>query len=1260
MQTKQFYVSKKPEYAHSAQRLLRIFQEDLNVPVREVSIYERYTIDGLCPDTVSEVKISILSEPPVDTLFETLPYEKSQYIIGREYIPGQYDQRADSTLQALSIITNQTGCSVRCAQFLVLSGNLSPEDISAIKSYYINPVDSQEASLDDMSTQSISSIIPSLPTKINGFITFSKNNLEEVLTSYSLAMTIEDLTLIQAYFQSEHRDPTETEIRVLDTYWSDHCRHTTFHTELSHIECEHSPYTQTLEEALSLYTAFHEKQTLKKGADFHPTLMNMATAAAKELREQGLLQNLCESDEINACTIEVPVKVGTRTEPWWLLFKNETHNHPTEIEPFGGAATCLGGCIRDPLSGRSYVYQAMRVSGCADPRTPLKQTLKGKLPQRVITTGAAHGYSSYGNQIGLATGEVREYYHPDFVAKRLELGAVLGAAPKSAVKRETPKEGDIIVLLGGATGRDGCGGATGSSKEHDLRSLSECGAEVQKGNPLTERKIQRLFRRPEVTTLIKKCNDFGAGGVSVAIGELADSLDIDLSAIPKKYAGLSATELAISESQERMALVLDPKDWDAFIAYCDKENINATIVARVTNTGYLRMVWEGHTVVNLSRAFLETHGASQQREAYLTAPIIPYRPPYQNIRTSHWKEAWLHIASDLNVASQEGLSERFDATIGASTVLMPYGGKYQKTPVQGMVSKLPVLNQDTSTASVMTHGFDPYIASWSPFHGAQIAVLHSVSKLIALGAPLEGTYLTLQEYFEKLGDSSKSWGKPTAALLGAYHAQHALGIAAIGGKDSMSGTFGDIHVPPCLISFAVNTTDTANILSPEFKSSQEDIYLLKLPYKEDASPCWEAFKQMLADFAMLHEEKAISAAYALGYGGIAEGLMKMSFGNHIGFSISPSCTEDFITPCYGSFIITIPTDKKYILEKLQANGGDQYLIHLGQTVAKYTYTYQEETLEGAMFEDAWSKPLDAVFPRYSAALPPTKEISSKVIKQEHPKKAPHAALSIATPKVLIPVFPGTNCEYDTAHAFTNAGAKADIFVIRNQTLQEIAESVSSFIKKLSESQILMFPGGFSAGDEPDGSGKYIAAFMRHKAIADEIHNLLYQRDGLILGICNGFQALIKLGLLTTGYVSPLTEESPTLTYNTIGRHISRMVTTKVVHTHSPWLSKLEKDALYTVPISHGEGRFVGSENALSLLQKKQQIATQYVNFEGIPTMDVRYNPNQSELAIEGITSPDGRIFGKMAHVERYGKDLYQNIKGERYMPIFASGVSYFK
>ncbi|MDU3631155.1 phosphoribosylformylglycinamidine synthase [Veillonella sp.] len=1246
MAIQRLFVTKRESFNQEAQRMLHTLQQELSMPVTGVTIYERYDIENLDAKDLEAAKNLIFSEPPVDTVLEEIPALQG-FVFAVEYVPGQYDQRADSAEQCISMLTLTSGHIVRCARVFAIEGTFTKEQENAIKAYYINPVDSREASLELPNTLALDLEDPKPVETIDGFTTMSDAELEELIKNYGLAMTLADLQMIrQQYAEVEHRNPTITEIRLFDTYWSDHCRHTTFMTELTDISIEASRFTGPIEEALEEYMEGRaELYTTKKKAR---SLMDMATLAVKELRHAGGLTNLDESDEINACTIIVPVDVDGKTEEWLLLFKNETHNHPTEIEPFGGAATCLGGCIRDPLSGRAYVYQAMRITGSGDPHTSLEDTLEGKLPQKKITQEAARGYSSYGNQIGLATGEVKEYYHPGYVAKRMEIGAVIGAAPRNQVRRETPVAGDVVVLLGGKTGRDGCGGATGSSKEHTVESLSTCGAEVQKGNALTERKIQRLFRRGEVTTLIKRCNDFGAGGVSVAISELTDGVTINLDLVPKKYTGLDGTELAISESQERMACVIAASDVDTFKAYCDEENLECTVVADVTDTNRLIMNWNGETIVDISRDFLNTNGASQQQEVIVKAPADRSYFLHGSASADNFKEKWLAAVSHLNTASQQGLAERFDSTVGANTVLMPFGGKFQKTPTQGMVAKLPVLNGETTTASIMTHGFVPELSDWSPYHGAQYAVLLSVAKLVALGGRREDAYLTLQEYFERL-NSKESWGKPVAALLGAYKAQKELEIGAIGGKDSMSGTFMDLTVPPTLVSFAVGTAHVDNIVSQDFKGVDHRLVFFDVPRMYDDTPDWDRFKENCDTLQEQIEKGRVYSAYVVEQGGIPEAVTKMALGNNIGVKFDKYAERGIFQPALGAFIVEV--DIKAVNYLLELPG----LKVIGVTQANPVIEWADQSVSLKEIQATYEAPLNDIFPMHA---PNGVGEAVAYIHDQHAK--PRSASLGAKPKVLIPVFPGTNCEFDSARAFERAGAEADIVVIRNQTPEQLKESIDVIKAKLAESQILMFPGGFSAGDEPDGSGKFMATLFRNPYLAEGLENLLYKQDGLVLGICNGFQALIKLGLLPGGHIETLTADHPTLTYNTIGRHLSRMVNTKVISTKSPWMCDAKAGEIYTVPISHGEGRFIASPQQVLEFNKTGQIATQYVDFDGIASMDSRFNPNQSVAAIEGIYSPDGRVFGKMAHSERCGAGISKNIYGQLEMPIFTSGVKYFK
>ena len=1243
---RRLYVAKKGVFADEAKRMLADLQENLLIKgLTDINIFHRYDVAGLDDAAFEAAKTMIFSEPPVDAVYDELPVKEGDTVLAIEYLPGQYDQRADSAMQCLQMLTMQNDSLVRTARVVVLSGALSDEDVAAIKHYCINPVEAREASLDPVDTLEMAWEQPADVAVIEGFTTMDDAALKELSAHMGLAMSFDDLKFCQTYFgEEEKRNPTVTEIRVIDTYWSDHCRHTTFMTELTDVAFEDGKFAAPIQRAYEAYKTTRENLNRKKPQ----TLMDMATIAVKELKAAGKLQNLDESDEINACTIIIPVDVDGVEEEWLLLFKNETHNHPTEIEPFGGAATCLGGCIRDPLSGRSYVYQAMRVTGAGDPRQAVKDTLKGKLPQRTLTTGAAKGYSSYGNQIGLATGEVKEYYNQGFVAKRMEIGAVLGAAPRCNVVREAPVPGDIIILLGGKTGRDGCGGATGSSKKHTVESLETCGAEVQKGNALTERKIQRLFRRHEVTVLIKRCNDFGAGGVSVAIGELTDGLDINLDKVPKKYEGLDGTELAISESQERMAVVVAPEHVDEFMKYAAEENLEATIVAVATDTKRLVMHWRGQNIVNITRAFLDTNGVTQRRKAFVTAPED--KDFFTAPEVTDVAKTWLDTMGTLNIASEQGLAERFDSTIGARTVLMPFGGKYQKTPVEGMVAKIPVMNGKTTTASIFTHGYDPDLAIWSPFHGALYAVVQSIAKLVALGGDRKKVYLTMQEFFQSLGTNEKAWGQPVSALLGAYIAQKEMGVAAIGGKDSMSGTFENLTVPPTLVSFAIVPEHTKNIISPEFKQPGNAVLLFDLPRDGEGMPDFDAFK---ANCDFLHEAVVagkVKAMHAVGQGGVAAAIAQMAFGNGLGVEIDSSFSvQELFNLRYGAIIVETTTDNA--VEWVRRDN----VRRIGLTRGNGLMEIGGVKIALADLQKAWEEPLNGVFSIKSESGEGDAELPLFTT------YGPRRSESFGKPRVFIPVCPGTNCEYDSAEAFERAGAVADVMVLRNNTAQDLAESIDEMAKRIAQAQIIMFPGGFSAGDEPEGSGKFIATLFRNPALTEALESLLYQRDGLALGICNGFQALIKLGLLPYGHVQPLKADSPTLTYNTIGRHLSRMVDTKVVSVMSPWFSNVKAGDVHTVAISHGEGRFVASPEQIRELAAKGQIATQYVDLSGKATYDSEYNPNQSVLAVEGITSPDGRVLGKMAHTERFSADdIFENISGNKLQPIFAAGVAYFK
>ena len=1294
------FVTPRTSTSQESRQLLATFQQDLQIPLTDLRIYERYDISGITESEFERAKTLIFSEPPIETTCTTLNLSSLDHPIAIAPMLGQYDQRADTAEQCLSILTDHDHSTVRTARIYVLRGPLTKTHIDTARQYLLQSIDVYESSMDLPATLDI--VTPMIPetSYIEEFTTLTKIKLEELLHSMQLAMTLEDLLCIQRYFQKEHRNPTVTEIRVLDTYWSDHCRHTTFNTQLTEITFDESALTEPIQKTYQTY--LETKQQLNPSSNVVPTLMDMATMAMQELRHQGKLNQLDVSDEINACTIIVPVQVDGKKEEWLLLFKNETHNHPTEIEPFGGAATCLGGCIRDPLSGRAYVYQAMRITGSGNPLVSKEHTLLGKLPQSYITTTAAKGFSSYGNQIGVPTGEVREYYHDSYRAKRLEVGAVIGAVPRSHVHRENPVPGDLIILLGGKTGRDGCGGATGSSKIHTKDSLSTCGAEVQKGNPVTERKIQRLFRNPEVTQSIKRCNDFGAGGVAVAIGELADSIHIYLDTIPTKYTGLTGTELAISESQERMACIIDPSQWKRIQSYCAEENLEATIVGEVTNTGRLVMDFQGEIIVNLHRQFLATNGATQSTTAHIVSPRENHSPSFitnlsfLSTTTKASIETRFHQAlQDLNSTSQEGLRAMFDSTVGGNTVLFPFSGTYLKTPVQGMVAKLPVLQGTTTTASIMTHGFDPYLSEWSPYHGAQYAVLLSLAKLAALGGDISKAYLSFQEYFEKL-NTPMSWGKVVSALLGAYEAQRQLGVAAIGGKDSMSGTFQDLHVPPTLISFAVTTEEVNRILSPHFHKAHHHILFLYVPELSDGTPNWAAFKAHCKTLRSFNITQQVYSAYVVEQDGIGPATVKACLGNAIGCvyhkdelqrlvmavssthkkreldqtSITQSCAntsendsslasltpEDILFyPFRGSFLIEVDTVTAQALRDLP------HMYHIGTTQEDPSIVMGDTTISLDDLTNSYESTLASIFPIYAKEKnfgDTSTSANSKLLHTTQSKPCSKYT-SLSHPKVLIPVFPGTNCEYESARAFTEHGAKIETLVIRNRSSQELQESIQALKRSINSAQIVCFPGGFSSGDEPAGSGKFIATLFHNPYLQESLENLLYKRDGLVLGICNGFQALIKLGLVPTGHIQPLEQTSPTLTYNTIGRHISTIVHTKVVSTNSPWLSACQIGDIYTVPISHGEGRFLATTEQVEELYAQGQVATQYVDLVGNTTYDPRWNPNQSIGAVEGLLSPDGRILGKMAHIERLGHGIHKNINGNLVMPIFASGVHYF-
>ncbi len=1258
-QVKRIYVEKKPDYAVAAQELAENIRSYLGISgVTSVRVLIRYDIQNVSEETYEKAKVTIFSEPPVDILYEEkLPVHDGERAFSVEALPGQFDQRADSAQQCVKLLSEDEEPVIRSATTYLIGGNISEDAFDRIKAFCINPVDSRENNDEKPETLVTEYDEPSDVQIFSGFTTMDEKNLKELYDSLNLAMTFNDFLFIQEYFAGEEkRDPSMTEIRVLDTYWSDHCRHTTFQTELKNIRFEDGDYKDMEEATYQAYKKTHDEIFAGRD-DKYVCLMDIALMAMRKLKKEGKLEDMEQSDEINACSIVVPVEIDGKTEEWLVSFKNETHNHPTEIEPFGGAATCLGGAIRDPLSGRTYVYQAMRVTGAADPTVPLEQTLKGKLPQRKIVTGAASGYSSYGNQIGLATGLVNEIYHPDYVAKRMEIGAVLGAAPRANIIRENSDPGDIIILLGGRTGRDGCGGATGSSKAHTVSSIDTCGAEVQKGNAPTERKLQRLFRNPKVSRLIKKCNDFGAGGVSVAIGELAAGLNIDLDKVPKKYAGLDGTELAISESQERMAVVIDPKDVEAFLGFANEENLEAVCVAVVTESPRLVMSWRGREIVNISRAFLDTNGAHQETDVVVPVPSRKDNYFDQTKDVSDVKKAWLNNLSDLNVCSQKGLVEMFDSSIGAGSVYMPYGGKYQLTPVQTMVAKLPVLNGRTETVTMMSYGYDPYLSSWSPYHGAVYAVTESMARIAAAGGDCSGIRFTFQEYFERLGEDPKRWGKPFSALLGAYDAQIGYGLPSIGGKDSMSGSFNEIDVPPTLVSFAVDVAKHSDIITPELKKAGDDLVLLTIEKDGNDIPVYGQVMKLYKAIHELIQKNIIVSAYAVGFGGIAAAVSKMAFGNKLGVSVDDTVdAQDLFKPAYGNIIAEVEagqTEELFAILKDFGLDGAGTVVGTTGECPEFTYGSVTVTMDEALA--AWTRTLEGVFPTRSGVE--EKDLDTPLYDKGSVHVCKH---KVARPKVFIPVFPGTNCEYDTLKAFERAGADVNTCVFRNLDAKNIRESVELFEKGISQAQILMFPGGFSAGDEPDGSGKFIATAFRNERIKEAVMKLLNERDGLALGICNGFQALIKLGLVPYGEITPQKQDSPTLTTNHIGRHISKIVYTKVVSNKSPWLSKATVGQVYAIPASHGEGRFVASQEWIDKLFANGCVATQYVDLAGNPTMDEDFNPNGSYYAIEGITSMDGRILGKMAHSERIGEAVAMNITGDQNQMIFESGVEYFK
>ena len=1263
---KRVYVEKKPEYAVRAKELQSEIKSYLGISgatkVRELI---RYDIENISGETYKKALVTVFSEPPVDDIYEEEFDLNGARTFSVEFLPGQFDQRADSAEQCVKLLNEEEEPIIRTAVTYAIEGTISDEEFAAIKKHCINPVDSRETGLEKPETLVQSFPEPEDVKIFDGFRGMPETELKALYDSLNLAMTFKDFLHIQNYFKNdENRDPSMTEIRVLDTYWSDHCRHTTFSTELKNVAFDDGYYCAPMKETYEDYLNTH-KNLYAGRSDKFVCLMDLALMAMKRLKKEGKLQDQEESDEINACSIVVPVEVDGKTEEWLVNFKNETHNHPTEIEPFGGAATCLGGAIRDPLSGRTYVYQAMRVTGAADPTVPVSETISGKLPQKKLVREAAHGYSSYGNQIGLATGYVKEVYHPNYVAKRMEIGAVMGAAPRRAVQRLTSDPGDIIILLGGRTGRDGIGGATGSSKAHNTESTAVCGAEVQKGNPPTERKIQRLFRREEVAHIIKKCNDFGAGGVSVAIGELADGLRVQLDKVPKKYAGLDGTELAISESQERMAVVVSPSDVRTFLGYAAEENLEAVEVAVVTEEPRLVLEWRGKEIVNISRAFLDTNGAHQETNVAVDMPVpednylnkISTPKVADAVAKNDMKAAWLAELADLNVCSQKGLVEMFDGSIGAGSVYMPFGGKYQLTETQSMVAKLPVANGKCDTVTMMAYGFDPYLASWSPYHGAIYAVLESLSRIVTAGGDYKKIRFTFQEYFRRMNEDPKRWSQPFAALLGAYNAQIGFGLPSIGGKDSMSGTFNDIDVPPTLVSFAVDVAKEQDIITPELKTAGSELLYFTIDKDEYDVPVYAQVMKLYDVIHTLIQKGAIVSAYALDGKGLAAALAKMAFGNKLGVTVDADVTTDTLfAPGFGNIVAEVPAGKTAeIYEALQNAGLSANVKRAGSVNGDAAFICGDMKLAIDEALNAWTGTLEKVFP--TRATEDKEEVKTDLY---HADSVYVCKNKVAKPTVFIPVFPGTNCEYDSAKAFERAGADTIVKVFKNLNASDIRESVDEFTKAIDQAQIIMFPGGFSAGDEPEGSAKFFATAFRNAKMTEAVMKLLNERDGLALGICNGFQALIKLGLVPYGEIRPQTADSPTLTYNTIGRHISKMVYTKVVTDKSPWLAQAELGKVYCNPASHGEGRFVAPKEWLDKLFANGQVATQYVNEAGVPTMDEEWNVNGSYCSIEGITSPDGRVLGKMAHSERRDRSVAMNIYGEQDLKIFESGVAYFK
>lgn len=1249
---KSIFVEKKEGFNVEGKSLLEDFKTNLRVESLEnVRVVNKYILGKVNEEDYKKSLYSVFSEKTVDNLYEEkIPMDNEEIAFAVEYLPGQYDQRADSASECYALLTAGERIEVKTAKVIILKGNLKEEEVQKIKHYYINPVDSRE--VDVYSKELLSGLEdPADVEIINGFIQKNDEEIASYHKELGLAMSVNDLLMIRDYFKNEERNPSITEIKVIDTYWSDHCRHTTFSTAIENVEIEEGKLNNPL---IKSYNAYLKSRDFVYGKETtrDENLMDIAVIVMKEMRKKGLLEDLDVSEEINACSINVNIETDKGNEEYLVMFKNETHNHPTEIEPFGGAATCLGGAIRDPLSGRTYVYQAMRVTGAADPTVEIDETLNGKLPQRTIVLGAAHGYSSYGNQIGLATGQVSEIYHPNYVAKRMEVGAVIAAAPKENVVREEPKASDLVILLGGRTGRDGIGGATGSSKEHTEESINTCGAEVQKGNPPTERKIQRLFRNEKVAKMIKRCNDFGAGGVSVAIGELTRGLDINLDMVPKKYEGLDGTEIAISESQERMAVVVNKEDAKEFISLSAEENLEAIVVAEVTDTERLRMFWRGEKIVDLKREFLDTNGARQTTDVKVE---LPKEYPLAVGEEVNVKERWMKTLTELNVASQKGLVERFDSTIGSGTVMMPFGGKYALTPAEGMAAKIPVLNGESKDATLMSYGFNPELGMWSPYHMAYYAVIESVTKIAAMGGDYRKIRLTFQEYFERLGNNPSRWGKPFAALLGAYQAQSDLGLPAIGGKDSMSGSFGQLDVPPTLVSFAVAVEKASKIVSNELKKVGSKLVLLMAEKNDDYTLNVETFKNNLEALYKLTSNKKVLSASTVRFGGIAETLSKISFGNKIGIKFNGLSKEELFGLNYGSVIVEVAADE----DLNKAFEGCSYKV-IGETIEKpviiseeYDFTFNIDDLIRV-----YEKKLSTVFKieteKSQESVPEIKVEEKKIILPSSP------SIKTAKPRVIIPVFPGTNCEYDCNRAFTKAGAETTELVFKNYSKSALLESIEALEKQIRESQIIMIPGGFSAGDEPDGSGKFIATIFRNERIKDAVNDLLKNRDGLVLGICNGFQALIKLGLVPYGEIVDIEEDMATLTYNNINRHMSSIIRTKITSNKSPWFSEVNVGDIHNVAISHGEGRFIANEELLRQLITNDQIATQYVDLEGNVSLDMPFNPNGSVLGIEGITSPDGRVLGKMGHSERIGEDLYVNVPGNFDQKIFESGVKYFR